>query len=154
GAFYDRSPTGDFQGMVEVMKDYVKRRGLWFDRRVIANPQIPATPRLEVPGGTKSARLEGKLVAAVAGAPPEGSNVQCQFGDVRPGKRSSGGTRLPRAYEITPVWQTNGVAKINLPLTNLSARHTYRLRARLVDAAGNAGHYSEPYEFAVEGQSR
>ena len=58
--------------------------------------------------------------------------------------------RAPRRYEIEPVWSASGDATIEIPATKLSAGTSYRVRARLTDAEGNAGHWSDPVEFTYD----
>jgi hypothetical protein len=46
GLFYRASRTGDFAGMVQQMKDYVRRRCSYIDRNLIADATLPSTPAI------------------------------------------------------------------------------------------------------------
>lgn len=55
--------------------------------------------------------------------------------------------RAPRRYEIELVWAASGGLTAAIPTTGLSRGTSYRARARLTDADGNAGHWSDLIEF-------
>ena len=44
GLFYQASPTRDFAGMVQLMKNYVKKRAAFIDNVLLKDSSIPATP--------------------------------------------------------------------------------------------------------------
>src|SRR5262249_1535181 len=50
GQFYLQSPTKDFRGMVQLMKDYVRLRGSWCDANLLTDsPSVP-TPTVVAEG--------------------------------------------------------------------------------------------------------
>src|SRR5439155_23781959 len=46
GLFYRASTSGDFAGMVQLMKNYVQRRSAYIDNRLLNDPLVPATPKV------------------------------------------------------------------------------------------------------------
>ncbi|MSU36049.1 MAG: hypothetical protein EXS36_13290 [Pedosphaera sp.] len=131
GAFYENSPSHDFAGMIQMLKSYLSERSRWIDRTLLAKQSIPAVPKIVAGSGARQFQADV----------PSGGSVQWHLGDVT---SPATGTQGPREYEVVPVWVTNGSASIELPAGVLMPGHVYRLRARLMDAAGNAGHYSSP----------
>lgn len=134
--------------MVRLMKNYVKSRGTWIDRTLLENQTVPPTPEIE-------SRSELRLSA---GALKFGVNVPEDFKgrtEWRLGEISTGVVGLaprlePRRYEITALWSTNNVGEALIPAKQLEPGRTYRVRARILDAAGNASHYSDPIEFTAK----
>jgi hypothetical protein len=152
GTFYTKSPTEDFQGMSRLMKDYVRRRSAWVDRTLLGSQAPPKSPEIKVPTGEKSVihSLKGDqplVVSLESGA--DAKSVQWHLGDATRGSKETGTSRRPSALEIVPVWKTNGVDKVEIPREVLKAGRMYRLRARVMDAEGNASHYSKPFEFST-----
>lgn len=50
GRFYEISPTGDFEGMLQRMKEYVVQRGAWVDGNLLQDSAIPRTPSISYVG--------------------------------------------------------------------------------------------------------
>jgi hypothetical protein len=138
GKFYEAVPTRDFAGMVKQMKGYVKTRGQWIDGALLNDPKIPATPKI-----TRGERL--RFVAS----PYKGENA---FAAVK-WRIAEVSDKAPRIYEITPVWESEELAKnepVTIPEKVVAVGKTYRVRARMKDASGRWSHWSAPIEFVGE----
>jgi hypothetical protein len=152
GLFYQSTPSGNFHGMVQVMKDYVKTRGAWIDAGLLNDPSIPATPKVARSGPqefladqlrfTVSEYKGAKPFAAVSWRLAEVASKQTPRPSAQP-------TQAPR--EITSLWES---AELTDPLTPLAIpggiaqpNHSYRVRARMKDVTGRWSHWSAPIEF-------
>ena len=138
GWYYRESPTGDFRGMVRMMKDYVRTRGAWVDETLLRDPAIPPTPRI--------ARDGALFRAVVPGGSAAEPKIHWRLAEITPGASQP---RQGTKYEITALWQTNGTVTAQLPNGIIEAGRTYRVRARLEGAGGRYGHWSVPVEFGA-----
>jgi hypothetical protein len=128
------SATGDFAGMLQLMKDYIESRGFWIDQHLLRDPLIPATP-----SATKSADLK------FSPAPYKGKNPFAAI------KWRVAQFQSPH-YEITPAWESEDLTEateITLPPEKLKPGQTYRLRVRYKDATNRWSHWSAPVEFTA-----
>jgi hypothetical protein len=143
GEFYKIAPGHDFRGMVQLMKDYVRERGEWIDSQLLAGEgDIPPTPNVSRAGVTAEA------VEFRASDSNNSSTYQWRLAEITPIGESVPHTR--GKYEITLVWQKVGGAVAQVPLRTLQKGRTYRVRARLQDAAGRCGHWSAPAQFRIQ----
>jgi hypothetical protein len=154
GLFYQATPSGDFRGMVQLMKQYVQSRGAWIDAVLLNDWSVPATPRISSSGpqGFPADQLRF-TVSEFKGAKPF-SCLKWRVAEiaskplVRPGDRP---TQAPR--EITPIWEsaelTDAVTPMGVPAGILKANHSYRVRARMKDVTGRWSHWSDPVEFVA-----
>ncbi len=135
GTFYQMSPTHDFHGMRTLMKQYVRDRGAY----LIAKHRIPKTPASKpmLVGQTAEAVT---LKSEISGA----KRLEWRLGDVTRG--TAGARRTPNSYEIEPIWTTNGVSEVSIPVSVLKPGRNYRARVRAIDESGAAGFWSEPVE--------
>jgi hypothetical protein len=145
GRFYQASPTHDFPGMVQQMKDYVKTRSAWIDANLLTDANIPATPTAAYTGEktypTKNLRF---TASEYKGANPFAA-IQWRIAEITP--KTTHGT--PNHYEITPTWQSEELStpgEITLPTTAAQPGHTYRVRVRMKDATNRWSHWSAPIE--------
>jgi hypothetical protein len=148
GLFYESSPTGDFAGMVQGMKDYVRQRSQWIDERLVNDPAIPEKPKVQRVGKSlvfqTSAFAGSGRFAALKWRVAE-VDAQRDFS-----KKPSG----PGHYEITPKWESAELStfqmQITIPKDILDAGHIYRVRARMKDQTARWSHWSEPVQFVAE----
>jgi hypothetical protein len=151
GLFYEASATGDFRGMIQLMKNYVKARGAWIDKVLLNDPQIPATPTLTAMGTARFPANQLRFRAsAYQGAQPFAA-VRWRLAEVTPLNAPATQPRSPRSYEMAPVWESpelaNAALDIVVPASSAKPGHTYRVRARMKDATGRWSHWSAPIEF-------
>jgi hypothetical protein len=142
GEFYKISPTRDFRGMVQLMKEYARQRGEWIDRTLLTDANIPPRPTIsrEPPSGDNL-----KFHASLANG---GGSVQWRVAEVSP--VNAPGRHAPPPYEITPLLEKTGELRMEISVNTLTRGHTYRVRVRLQDAAGKCGHWSLPLQFELQ----
>jgi hypothetical protein len=143
GLFYKQSSTGDFRGMVQLMKKYIQDRGKWVDANLLLDTSFPATPKiartdtLDLSASKLKLQLQGKdQEQKVSWRLAEISNPNDTASTPRPGK-----------YEINALWETTGGASVEVPTTKLETGRTYRIRARVQNASGPWSRWSSPLQF-------
>jgi hypothetical protein len=157
GLFYRSSPSGDFEGMARMMKDYAEQRGRLLDRHA-RDPSIPRTPHLEYagPAGFPAGALKFRVSPF---SDPEGDAtfgaMKWRLADVtRPGAPPFLPTG-PRRYEIEAAWESETVREfrgtLGVPADAVTAGRTYRARVRFMDDTGRWSHWSNPVEFQAGG---
>jgi hypothetical protein len=152
GLYYQAAATKDFPGMIKLMKDYVKSRGAWVDSNLLNDPKIPATPVATYTG--PASHPAGKLTfrASPYKGPAPFAAVEWRIAEVTPANAAPTTPPKPRLYEITATWQSGELPKIEevaIPANAAKSGHTYRVRVRMKDAAGNWGHWSAAVEFVA-----
>jgi hypothetical protein len=155
GRYYRAGATGDFAGMIKLMKDYVVSRGFWVDQQILRDPLIPPAPTLNYlgPAGFPANGLR------FAPGPYKGRTpfaaVKWRIAEIIPGDRVKADPHSPQAYEITPVWESEEleqIGEIAIPPDGLKSGHTYRVRVRFKDASKRWSHWSAPVEFTLGGK--
>ncbi len=154
GRFYQRgTPTKDFAGMVQLMKNYIGYRATnaaFSLDTMAAEPQRPAQPTLSYlgPDGYPANRLRFRVT------PFNGSafaSIQWRVAEISRAGHPTFDPAEPQAYEITPAWQSDALTdpalELTLPAGALRVGRLYRVRARYTDTAGRAGNWSPPIEF-------
>ena len=151
GLFYQVSPTRNFRGMVQLMKNYVKQRGAWIDTALLNDRDLPATPALVYSGPPGfSPRDLTFRTSEYRGANPFAA-MQWRLAEISPPRAANGRPTTPGKYEITPSWESGELAAYTattkIPSNAATAGRTYRARVRMKDAAGRWSHWSAPVEF-------
>ncbi len=145
-----------FEGMVQLMKDYVTYRATdtGYSLTTIATEvNIPATPTLTYigPAGFPENQLEFSASAFV-GTGNFGS-VQYRVGEITRTNHPGFEPGKPWHYEIESAWESQvflvPTAFIHVPAGALRAGQLHRARVRYLDATGRASHWSEPIEFTT-----
>jgi len=147
GRFYAESPTRDFRGMVKLMKDYVVERGRWCDATLLGNADIPATPTLTAEGAMDFTKPELHFRATLTAGDAVIGTLEWRVAEITAGIVAKPLT--PRKYEIEPIWQQAGGARMEIPTKVFESGHTYRVRARSRDTTGRCGHWSPPLQFTA-----
>jgi len=144
GEFYKISPTGDFRGMVQLMKDYVRTRGQWVDETLLDQQQLPPTPTIATHDfvAENTLHFQGSL-------PQGGGNFVWRWRLAEVASPADLEKRVAHKYEIIPLWQTNGNSNIQVPAKVIEPGHTYRVRAALKDDVGRSSHWSAPVELTA-----
>jgi hypothetical protein len=147
GQFYVQSPTKDFRGMVQLMKDYVRLRGRWCDANLLADSTNVPTPTIVADGPLERTKATLTFRALqTADSAPSGA-MEWRLAEVTPGPVIK--PLRPRPYEIEELWGAVGPSAVGIPAALIEPGHTYRVRARSKDVAGRCGHWSEPVQFSL-----
>jgi hypothetical protein len=147
GQFYLQSPTKDFRGMVQLMKDYVRIRARWCDTNLLTDPAVPSAPSIAAVGPLATPGASLKFNALPPSAPGLLGVVEWRLAEVTLGPVAK--PPVARQYEIEALWQSEGNAAAEIPAKLVQAGRTYRVRARMRDVSGRCSHWSEPVQFIV-----
>jgi spore coat protein CotH len=159
--FYEYSPTDDYAGMIQLLKDYVETKvdtylaGGAFDPKVASDEgQQPNTPMAAYTGAL-GYPLEDLtfLTAVMTGGSGVFNALEWRIAEVTDVASPSYDPLQPRAYEATAVWesdlQTTFSDTISIPGEQLTPGQTYRVRVRMQDDAGRFSHWSDPVQFVA-----
>ena len=168
GWYYRNSPTDDYAGMIQIMKNYVADKvsnylagGTYaFDPKVASDEGLqPDTPTLTYLGA--------------AGHPMDGLDFQSSaFASTSPGASFGAmewriarvtdtadpaydpyNAARERYYEIDPVWESGELTLFDDTVTvvghDLIEGEVYRVRVRMKDSFGRWSHWSAPAQFAA-----
>ena len=159
GKFYEMAPQSGFEGMVELMKNWVVTRRKWITDELLSDEhEIPRTPSLSI------------WCQGARGCTPLCNLVQLYSPDLelpsRVERKHSGETivgsqwrvALDSGYEIEgAVWLSQidmrMVAIVDVPGQLMNPKAKYRARVRTVDSAGRWSHWSDPLRFRCESQT-
>jgi hypothetical protein len=156
GLFYQASRSGDFKGMVQLMKNWVKRRSVWIDRTLLNDPGIPAKPTIQAEASGQIPINHLKFQCSDYSGPAPFAAMKWRVGEITPAASFTKPMKEPRRYEITPIWESVEIPQFQnsatVPPTALKAGRTYRARVRVKDNTGRWSSWSDPIEFvAAEG---
>jgi len=151
GRFYASSPTGDFRGMAQKMKDYVQNRVLFIDQRLLDDREQPTTPTISYAG--PEAYPDGQLAFLVA--PYQGRHnfaaMQWRTALVTDPSAPDYDPLLPPHYEINTYWQsktfTNFTPEFQLPRGACPIDEICRVRVRFQDNTRRWSHWSAPIQL-------
>ncbi|MCF7765698.1 MAG: lamin tail domain-containing protein [Verrucomicrobia bacterium] len=156
GRFYQKgTPTADFAGMTQLMKDYVVyRAGRILDPSAF-DSGIPATPTIEGPPGQVLAidrlRVRSPSFSSDVSSAGNTQTLRWRVGEVNDPAFRPGDPTRPGVYEIQTVWQSSalraGESDTTIPADFLRVGHHYRIRAQVADSAGRTSHWSDPIGF-------
>jgi hypothetical protein len=147
GAFYRASPSGDFWGMAQLMKSYMRRRRSFIDKQLLGAEGTPYTPVLRKPG--KIAPANGEYGFELEGPADAQIHYQWRLAETTAVLESDDKPTNPGAMEIAPLWSGTGDTKCRIPAKLIQPLRLYRVRARAVDADGVASHWSAPVEIRL-----
>jgi hypothetical protein len=159
GLFYQASSSGDFAGMVRLMKDYVAKRSRLLDE-MIRDPLAlaPQPPEIQIAPGVGPAAMAAAQLQFKA-APPGGSDAstisatEWRLGEVNDLRTHNHTQGKPGVYEITPVWLSGEKpgfqAAVDIPAAAVQEGHVYRARVRVQNASGLWSHWSKSAQFVV-----
>lgn len=156
GEFYqwpmEPTVTKDFNGCIQLMKDYVVVRSEHLDE-LATDEAIPATPTITYTGPTNYPLVPLTFqCSAYSGANPFAA-LQWRVGEVWDTNAPAYDPTERRLYEITAQWESAEISpfadSITIPGDVLKVGHAYRVRARMKDNTGRWSHWSSPVEFVV-----
>ena len=152
GRFYERSATGDFEGMVQLMKDYVTENNRSFATD-LSDPDLPQTPTITYLGtpGFPINRLEFQSSAFSSPSGAAFEAMEWRIGRVTDPTAPNYDPDAPVHYEITDVWNSGELAvfddQITAPPAGLEVGAAYRARVRIKDDTGRWSRWSDPVQF-------
>ncbi|HUR46186.1 MAG TPA: CotH kinase family protein [Candidatus Saccharimonadales bacterium] len=147
GRFYQGSPTRDFRGMIQTMKDYIVSRGRWCDQNLLTDHAIAPTPSIHTRGAPDLTKPALELDATFAGATPAQATFEWRVAEVTRGSITK--PLRPAKYEIEARWQRPGPASFEVPSRLFEKGHTYRIRVRAFDSTFRSSHWSEPIQIRI-----
>jgi lamin tail-like protein/CotH protein len=159
GKFYqeavDRGYSRTFEGMVQVMKDYVIER-MGHMATLCYDWAIPATPQISYIGGLDYPENDLRFQTS-AFSDPQGSGtfaaLKWRIAEVTDDANPIYTPDEERNYEITPTWESAEIApfvgSIQIPADGIKVGHTYRVRCRMKDTTGRWSHWSNAIQFVV-----
>jgi hypothetical protein len=147
GQFYVESPTKDFRGMMQLMKDYIDIRGRWCDANLLTDTGIPLTPTVGTDGPLDFAAPALRFSAKRVESLPANATMQWRLAEVTLGPVAK--PLAPRRYEIQALWEEADSSKVTIPMKQIEPGRTYRVRARACDVTGRCSHWSAPVQFTV-----
>ncbi|HZR15849.1 MAG TPA: CotH kinase family protein [Verrucomicrobiae bacterium] len=155
GLFYQAADTGDFAGMVRLMKNYVRTRGAWVDSVLLNDSSIPETPKLSAcgPAGFPADQLRF-TVSRYKGSNPFAA-VKWRLAEISAASTlPTGSGPVQGLREIRALWESaelpDATAPVAIPAAIAKSGHRYRVRARMKDATGRWSHWSPPAEFSAQ----
>jgi len=156
GYFYQRSPSNDFRGMGQLMKEWVPKRSVWLDHRIAFDPAIPTTPTVNYSGAPGFPADQLRFQSSSFGDPQGNQTfnaMKWRIAEIiRPGL-STYAPNAPQRYEIQTTWESQPLNTFNdalvPPIGTIQPGHTYRLRVRMQDKTGRWSHWSGPLEFTA-----
>ncbi len=155
GLFYRR--TGNFRGMVQLMKDYVRVRGPRIDQYLLRDSAIPARPTLTYTGPPEFPPNSLTFRASEYQGANAFAAIRWRLGEIAAPVTKDGRPVAPGRYEITSVWesgeQTRAPSDLKIPATAVSVGRTYRARVQVKDVTGRWSHWSPPVEFVAAGKA-
>ncbi len=156
GRFYQQAASRTFEGMMQLMKNYIISRGNWIKSSIIADSSIPDTPQV-TSTGSEAFAADALSFSVSDFSDPQGDNsfgsMEWRIGEVALSSAPPFDPASPRPYEINAVWESGELPYFeqDLELTPwlLKIGHRYRLRARFMDNTNRWSHWSPPIEFTV-----
>jgi hypothetical protein len=158
--FYDRVPSKDFAGMIQLMKNYVESRTSDFIvRRILTNEaNIPATPVVSYTGPANfplgSLTFASSALASPIGA--EFAGMKWRIAEVTDPTAPGFDPYDPvaeRHYEINATWESDVLTTfdpaVTIPGHLLQPGKTYRVRVRMQDNDNHWSHWSAPVQFVA-----
>lgn len=144
--------TKDFNGCIQLMKNYVVTRGNLLDN-LAADASVPARPTVTSlsPAGFPLNRLRFRA-SAYSGANPFAA-MKWRIGEVTDTNAPAYDPADRWSYEIRADWEsaelTPFASDIAIPSSAVKVGHAYRVRARMKDTTGRWSHWSAPVQFVV-----
>lgn len=155
GAFYRQTPTRDFAGMVQLMRNWVTKRSTWIDQTLLTDQAFPATPTLRYTGRA-GFPADDLTFAPGAFSSPQGAafaGMQWLAAEVAWPGLVGYVAGAPNRYEAETAWTspiyTTFTATFTVPNGVCRAGATCRVRVRMLDSTGRWSHWSAPQQFVV-----
>lgn len=149
--YYDISTTGDFGGMIQLTKNYIRSRGQWMTSNLLTNrSNIPATPQINKDGNTltfTSSSFNSPANASFAA-------MEWRLSEISNPETIGYDPTEPYKFEIQSPYESGELttfrSSYTFPLVAVRPGKTYRARVRHLDSSGRWSHWSAPSEFIAE----
>jgi hypothetical protein len=151
--------TKDFNGCIQIMKQYVSFRSTSTSAnpssldRIAADPFVPTTPVITYigPDAYPANQLQFHCSDYTGTAPF--ASMQWRIAEITAPTEPSWQSRNPWRYEIETTWTSGELPhfdpELTVPPGLLKPGLTYRVRARFTDQTGRTSHWSAPAQFVV-----
>jgi hypothetical protein len=154
--YYDISSTGDFDGMIQIVKDYVVSRGNWIESNILTQEgDIPGTPVIAYEG-VSGHPTNDLLFSSSAYSSSSGSSfaaMEWRIAEIYNPTTPNYVADDPYIYEIQNPTEsgerTTFQSEYQFPPLAARPGHTYRARVRHKDSEGRWSHWSAPVEFTA-----
>ncbi|MEM7387993.1 MAG: CotH kinase family protein, partial [Verrucomicrobiota bacterium] len=158
GLFYRKAATRDFPGMIKVLKDYIVHRSDWIERTILNDSRSPKAPSVTYTGpeGFPVDGLRFETTAFNGGtifAPQTFAALQWRIAEVSDPAAEDFTPAGRHAYEIEADWQSDEIttfeSTVTIPVNAVQPGKRYRVRARMKNASGYFGDWSDPVQFTA-----
>jgi len=161
GYFYTQQIyTGSFEGVVQLMKDYVVWRSEGSGPseptldELAVDSAIPNTPTVTATGDPNFP-INNLTFETTSFSDPQGSGtfaaLKWRIGEVTDPNAPCYDITDPGRYEIDTIWESGEITPfdnaITIPASAVRVGHSYRVRCRHKDDTGRWSHWSDPIEF-------
>ena len=154
--YYDISGTGDFDGMIQIVKNYIVSRGNWMTSSLLTQEsQVPAKPTIRYDGAAGYPTNDLRFSCSAYRSPGRSTfdAMEWRVAEVHNPSVPGYDPTQPNIYEIENPFESGELTSFSSPYQSppISVRvgKTYRARVRFRDAAGRWGHWSDPHEFTA-----
>lgn len=114
---------------------------------------IPGTPVITYTGGAGYSSNGVSFTASAYAGTNAAAAIEWRLAEITDPAAPAYDPLSPWMYEITAMWQVKNAAPFAsaqvIPMLALRPGHTYRVRARFVDATNRVSHWSAPAQFTV-----
>ncbi|MEM7531653.1 MAG: lamin tail domain-containing protein [Chloroflexota bacterium] len=154
GRYYELSPSGDFAGMAQLMKNFVAARSAWIDSELLTDTDMPDTPTVTFIGPPDYPADQLQFQASPF-SDPQGNHtfqaMQWRVAEITDPSSPDYELTDPNFYEINARWQSDPLTiysdTIKLPTASCRPLQTCRVRVRMQDDTGRWSHWSASVQF-------
>ena len=154
--YYDISGTGDFDGMIQIVKNYIVSRGNWMTSSLLTQEsQVPAKPTIRYDGAAGYPTNDLRFSCSAYRSPGRSTfdAMEWRVAEVHNPSVPGYDPTQPNIYEIENPFESGELTSFSStyqsPPISVRVGKTYRARVRFRDAAGRWGHWSDPHEFTA-----
>jgi hypothetical protein len=163
GYFYNQTVyTGSFEGLVQLMKNYVPYRSLGSGpteqtlEELCNDSAIPNTPTVTATGDPNFP-INNLTFETTSFSDPQGSGTfaatKWRIGEITDVNAPTYDPTDPGKYEIDTIWESEDINDANttvtVPASVVKVGHTYRVRCRMKDDTDRWSHWSDPNQFTT-----